>query len=138
MRGVPIRMEIGPKDIEKDQCVLVRRDTREKAFTPLVGVAARVREILDRMQGELLERARRFMADNTTRVATWDEFKQVMATKRGFLVAGWCRDADCEGKIKEETRATTRVIPLDREPSPGACIRCGRPSASEVLFAQAY
>jgi prolyl-tRNA synthetase len=138
MRGVPVRMEIGPKDIEKDQCVLVRRDTREKAFTPLARVAGKVREILDGMQRDLLERARRFMADNTTHVASWDEFKQVMATKRGFLVAGWCRDAACEAKIKEETKATTRVIPLDREPEAGACIRCGQPSPSEVLFAQAY
>jgi len=138
MRGVPIRMEIGPKDIEKDQCVLVRRDTREKAFTPLAGVAARVREILDRMQVELLERARKFMADNTSSVGNWDEFKQVMSTRRGFLRAGWCRDADCEAKIKEETKATTRVIPLDREKAPGTCIRCGKPSPSEVLFAQAY
>jgi prolyl-tRNA synthetase len=118
--------------------VLVRRDNREKSFTPLAGVGAKVRETLDALQHDLLERARKFMADNTTPVGSYDEFKQVMASKRGFLLAGWCRDADCEAKIKEETKATTRVIPLDREPVAGTCVRCGKPSASEVLFAQAY
>jgi prolyl-tRNA synthetase len=138
MRGVPVRMEIGPKDLEKDQCVLVRRDTREKIATPLAGVHGRVRELLARIQDELLERARRFVADNTTRVSTWDEFKRVMATRRGFLVAGWCREAECEARIKEETKATTRVMPLDPEPLAGQCVRCGKPSPGEVLFAQAY
>ena len=80
MRGVPLRLEIGPKDIEKDQCVLVRRDTREKAFVPLAGPRGRTsRELLDAIQKDLLERARQFVADNTTRVSTYDEFKQVMA-----------------------------------------------------------
>ena len=138
MRGVPLRMEIGPKDIEKDQCVLVRRDTREKLATPLAGAGARIRELLDRIQDGLLERARKHMADNTTHVKSWDEFKQVMADKRGFIVAGWCREPDCEAKIKEETKATTRVIPLDSKPGSGSCIRCGKPSPEEVLFAQAY
>jgi prolyl-tRNA synthetase len=138
MRGVPLRLELGPKDVEKDQCVLVRRDTREKIFVPLAGTPAKVRELLDTIQKDLLERARKFMADNTTHVASWDEFKAVMADKRGFLVAGWCGDASCEARIKEETKATIRVQPLDREPAPGSCIRCGKPSPAEVYFAQAY
>jgi prolyl-tRNA synthetase len=138
MRGVPLRLELGPKDIEKDQCVLVRRDSREKAFTPLAGVPARVGELLDAIQRSLLERARKFVADNTTRVSSWDEFRQVMAGRRGFLVAGWCGDAACEAKIKEETKATVRVIPLEGDARPGSCVRCGRPSEREVYFAQAY
>jgi prolyl-tRNA synthetase len=138
MRGVPLRLELGPKDIEKDQCVLVRRDTREKAFVPLAGASARVRELLDQIQGNLLERARKFLADNTTRVSSWDEFRQIMAGRRGFLVAAWCGDADCEAKIKQETKATVRVIPLEGEARAGSCIRCGRPSEREVYFAQAY
>lgn len=138
MRGVPLRLELGPKDVEKDQCVLVRRDTREKIFVPLAETPAKVRELLDTIQKDLLERARKFMADNTTHVASWDEFKAVMADKRGFLVAGWCGDASCEARIKEETKATIRVQPLDREPAPGSCIRCGKPSPAEVYFAQAY
>jgi prolyl-tRNA synthetase len=138
MRGVPLRLELGPKDIEKDQCVLVRRDSREKAFTPLAGVPARVRELLDAIQRNLLERARKFVADNTTRVSSWDEFRQVMAGRRGFLVAAWCGDAACEAKIKEETKATVRVIPLEGDSRPGSCVRCGEPSEREVYFAQAY
>ncbi len=138
MRGVPLRLELGPKDIEKDQCVLVRRDTREKLFTPLSGAPARIKELLETIQKSLLERARKFVADNTTRVSSWDEFREVMAGRRGFIIAGWCGDADCEARIKQETKATVRVIPLELEPRAGKCVRCGRPSEREVYFAQAY
>jgi prolyl-tRNA synthetase len=138
MRGVPLRLELGPKDIEKDQCVLVRRDTREKAFVPLAGAPGRIKELLETIQKDLLERARKFVADNTTRVSSWDEFRQIMAGRRGFLIAGWCGDAECEAKIKQETKATVRVIPLEAEGRPGTCVRCGRPSPQEVYFAQAY
>ncbi|MBI3932171.1 MAG: proline--tRNA ligase [Acidobacteria bacterium] len=138
MRGVPLRLEIGPKDIEKDQCVLVRRDSREKAFVPLAGLAVEVPQRLGAMQRQLLERARKFMADDTTRVTTYDQFEQVMEAKRGFLVAGWCGDAACEAKVKEETKATIRVIPTEGEAAAGACVRCGKPSPREVYFAQAY
>jgi prolyl-tRNA synthetase len=138
MRGVPLRLELGPKDLEKDQCVLVRRDTREKSFVPLAGLASEVPARLEAMQRELLERARRFVAENTSRAGSYDEFKAIMAARRGFIVAGWCGDAACEAKIKEETRATIRVVPTGPEATPGACIRCGRPSAREVYFAQAY
>jgi len=138
MRGVPLRLELGPKDIEKDQCVLVRRDTREKLFTPLAGAPARIKELLEAIQAGLLERARRFLADNTTRVSSWDEFQQIMAGRRGFIVAGWCGDAECEARIKAETKATVRVIPLEGEGRGGTCVRCGRPSPREVYFAQAY
>jgi prolyl-tRNA synthetase len=138
MRGVPIRLEIGPKDIEKDQCVLVRRDTREKAFVPLAGMAARARELLSTIQADLLARARRFVAENTARVGSYDEFKKVMEAKRGFLVAGWCGDADCEARIKQETKATIRVIPIEEDAARGTCVRCGKPSPREVYFAQAY
>jgi prolyl-tRNA synthetase len=138
MRGVPLRLELGPKDIEKDQCVLVRRDTREKAFTPLAGAPARVKELLDSIQTDLLARARTFVAENTTRVSSWDEFRQIMAGRRGFLIAGWCGDADCEAKIKAETKATIRVMTDDLAGTSGACIRCGKPSPRKVHFAQAY
>jgi prolyl-tRNA synthetase len=138
MRGVPLRLEIGPKDIEKDQCVLVRRDTREKAFVPRADLAPRTRALLEQIQVDLLARARKFLAENTSRVKTYDEFKAVMAEKRGFLVTGWCGEAGCEAKIKEETRATVRVIPLEGEGTPGVCVRCGKPSPREVYFAQAY
>jgi prolyl-tRNA synthetase len=138
MRGVPLRLEIGPKDIEKEQAVLVRRDTREKAFLPLAGLAAAAKDRLDALQADLLARARKFVADNTTRVSSYDEFKQVMANRRGFLVAGWCGEAACEAVIKQETKATVRVIPIEGDATPGACVHCGKPSPREVYFAQAY
>jgi prolyl-tRNA synthetase len=138
MRGAPVRLEIGPKDIEKDQCVLVRRDTREKAFVPTSQLAARSRELLAALQSDLLARARKLLAESTTRVSSYDEFKEVMETRRGFLVAGWCRDPGCEAKIKEETKATVRVIPVEGEEAPGTCVRCGKPSPREAYFAQAY
>jgi len=136
MRGVPLRLELGPKDIEKDQCVLVRRDSREKSFVPLAGLAAELPALLERQQADLLARARQFVADNTTRVSSYDQFKQAMASKRGFIVAGWNGDPAVEARIKEETKATIRVIPMG-EPVPAACVVTGQPGR-EVYFAQAY
>jgi prolyl-tRNA synthetase len=136
MRGVPLRLELGPKDIEKDQCVLVRRDTREKTPVPLAGIGAAAQDLLGRLQSDLLERARRFVSENTTRVKTYDEFKEVMAAKRGFIVAGWNGDAAVEAKIKEETKATIRVTPLGGG-AEAPCIVTGQPGR-ETWFAQAY
>jgi prolyl-tRNA synthetase len=137
MRGAPVRLELGPKDLEKKQCVLVRRENREKIFVSVEGLGDRVAALLEETQANLLERARAFLKSHTTTVRSWEEFKTVMAEKRGFLLAGWCGDAQCEAKIKEETKATIRVIPMG-EPRPGSCVRCGKPSATEVYFAQAY
>jgi prolyl-tRNA synthetase len=138
MRGVPLRLELGPKDVAKDQCVLVRRDSRAKAFVPLLGLGAKVKELLETLQSDLLTRARARQEENTSRVSSYDEFKEVMASKRGFLLTGWCGGADCEERIKEETKATIRVIPIAGAKAAGACIRCGSPSPQEVYFAQAY
>jgi prolyl-tRNA synthetase len=136
MRGVPVRLEIGPKDVEKSQCVLVRRDNRAKESVPLAGAPARLGEILEGMQKDLLERARAFVAANTTRVSSYDEFKQVMADKRGFIVAGWNGDAAIEARIKDETKATVRVIPMG-DPVEAPCVVTGQ-KGREVVFAQAY
>jgi len=138
MRGVPLRLELGPKDVAKDQCVLVRRDSRAKAFVPLLGLGAKVKELLEALQSDLLTRARQRQEENTSRVSSYDEFKDVMASKRGFLLTGWCGKADCEARIKEETKATIRVIPIAAAQTAGACVRCGSPSPQEVYFAQAY
>jgi prolyl-tRNA synthetase len=136
MRGVPYRLEIGPKDVAKEQCVLVRRTDRKKDFVPLAGVAAKLGELLDELQKDLLERAKTFREDNTARVSSYDDFKEVMRTKRGFLLAGWNGDPAVEAKIKEETKATVRVIPMDggRE---APCVVTGE-KGREVYFAQAY
>ncbi len=136
MRGVPVRLEIGPKDVAKEQCVLVRRDNRAKDFVPLAGVAERLGELLDTLQKDLLERARQFTADNTTRVSSYDEFKEVMKTKRGFILAGWNGDPAVEARIKEETKATIRIIPTESERD-APCVVTGE-KGREVYFAQAY
>ncbi|MCX7718385.1 MAG: proline--tRNA ligase [Candidatus Sumerlaeaceae bacterium] len=144
MRGVPLRLEIGPKDIEKQQCVLARRDNREKAFVPLTELEARVPALLAQLQTDLLERARRFRDENTRTVASFDEFRQVIEDKRGFIRAGWNGDPAVELKIKEETKATIRCIPLgdDNRPLPPPeglkCIYTGEPAKYEVYFARAY
>ena len=138
LRGVPLRLELGPKDVEKDQCVLVRRDNREKAFVPLAGLAGEVGELLEQIQSNLFERAKQRLAEQTTEVSSYDDFKQVMAGRRGFLVAGWCGDAACEARIKDETKATIRVIPIEGDPDAGKCVRCDGDSPRRVYFAQAY
>ena len=135
MRGVPLRLELGPKDVEKQQCVLVRRDNREKAFVPLTGLAANVTERLDAMQAGLLEAARQRVASQTSRVSSYAEFKEVLSTRRGFVVAGWNGDPAIEARIKEETKATIRVIPFEEREAP--CIVTGE-KGREVYFAQAY
>jgi prolyl-tRNA synthetase len=136
MRGVPLRLELGPKDLEQNACMLVRRDTREKTSVPLGALASHVPALLETFQQDLLARARRFVADNTTRVKTYAEFKDVMATRRGFVVAGWGGDPAVEAQIKEETKATIRVMSLD-EPREAPCMVTGQPGR-EVYFAQAY
>ena len=138
MRGVPIRLELGPRDVEKAQCVLVRRDTRAKASVAMGAVAPTVNALLESIQSDLLDRARRFQQEHTSHVDRYQEFQEIMASRRGFLLAGWCGDAGCEARIKEETKATIRVIPIEGPQAAGACIRCGRPSPQEVYFAQAY
>jgi prolyl-tRNA synthetase len=135
MRGVPLRLELGPKDIEKDQCVLARRDTREKVPVPLASLEATAAALLETIQEELLAKARAFVEANTTRVSGYAEFKEAMAEKRGFIVAGWNGDRVLEARIKEETKATIRVMPM--EPREAACMVTGQPG-HEVYFAQAY
>ena len=136
MRGVPVRLEVGPKDIEKDSCVLVRRENRAKEFVPLAGAASRLASLLDTIQADLLEQARARVKASTTRVSSYDEFKQAMADSRGFIVAGWNGDPKVEARIKEETKATIRVIPMG-DPVEAACVVTGE-KGREVVFAQAY
>jgi prolyl-tRNA synthetase len=136
MRGVPLRVEVGPKDVEKDQAVVVRRDNRAKEFVPAGALPARVKEILPAFQKDMLERAKAFVASNTTRVSSYAEFKEAMATKRGFIRAGWNGDPAVEARIKEETKATVRVFPQD-EDIDAPCVVTGE-KGKEVYFAQAY
>ena len=138
MRGVPLRIEIGPKDIEKAQVFTARRDTREKAGVPMDGLAARVREILDSIQRNLLERAVAFREAHTQRVESYAAFKEAMEGRPGFVIAAWCGSADCEAQIKTDTQATIRNMPLNAPAPSGTCVRCDSPSQAEAWFAKSY
>ena len=144
MRGVPLRLEIGPKDIEKGQVVLVRRDTREKGMVPMDGLTAHVGVQLETIQRALYDRALKFREEHTTRESSYEGFKKIMDGRPGFVVSPWCGDAECEAQIKAETQATLRNIPLDAvrwseagQPGP-PCLKCGRPAVAEAWFAKAY
>ncbi len=138
LRGVPLRLEIGPKDLEKAQVMSARRDTREKAPIPMAELTARVPALLERIQSDLLERARAFREDHTTRVETWDEFRTAMDGRPGFVVASWCGRAECEAEIKAETQATLRNIPLAEPRAEGRCVKCQQPAGVKAWFAKAY
>ena len=137
MRGAPVRLEIGPKDIEKGQVVLARRDTRDKLPTPMDGLSGRVVALLDEIQQSLLDRARAFRDEHTARAGTWSEFREAMEGRPGFVVARWCAEADCEAAIKAETQATIRNLPFEQAVD-GACVRCDRPAVRVARFAKAY
>jgi prolyl-tRNA synthetase len=138
LRGVPLRLEIGPKDIEKSQVMLVRRDTREKIPTPMDGLGARVVALLSEIQQGLFDRALKFREENTRRVSTYEEFKQLLEGRPGFLLAPWCGAAACEALIKADTQATVRTIPFGSQVPGGTCVRCDAPAVAEAYFAKAY
>jgi prolyl-tRNA synthetase len=138
MRGVPLRLEIGPKDIEKSQVMLARRDTRAKLPTPMEGLAGTIVGLLEEIQASLYTRALQFREDHTQRVSNFDEFKQVMEGRPGFVVCGWCGSAECEAQIKAETQATLRNIPFTGADVNGTCVKCGLPSPDDAWFAKAY
>jgi prolyl-tRNA synthetase len=139
MRGVPLRLEIGPKDIEKSQVLLARRDTREKQGVSIDGLAGHVRSLLDNIQKSLLERAITFREEHTHRAEDYDNFKATMEGRPGFVIAPWCGEADCEAQIKTDTQATIRNMPLDgAAPSGKSCVRCGKPAVADAWFAKAY
>jgi prolyl-tRNA synthetase len=138
LRGVPLRIEIGPKDIEKSAVMVARRDTREKASMPMAGLADAVKSKLEEIQKALFDRALKFREEHTTRVSSYDEFKAVMEGRPGFVIAGWCGSEECEAQIKAETQATLRNIPFGSEGKSGTCVKCGRPSVGDAWFAKAY
>lgn len=140
MRGVPLRIEIGPKDIVENRAVVVRRDNKTKAFLGLESLGRSIPGILDSIQVSLFEQALKFQLENTREVRDYLDFKDVIETKRGFIKSWWCGDEACEDKIKEETMATVRVIPLEEKEGQdaAACICCGRKGKEFVTFARAY
>ncbi len=147
MRGVPLRMELGPKDVAKGTVVLARRDRpgkEGKSFVPQEGIAVTVAAMLEEIQKALFDRALAFREANTAEPANYDEFKT--AVEKGFAFSWWCGVAECEAKIKEETKATMRCIPLDQTlgtgrsaaGGTGKCVYCGQPAKEKAIFAKAY
>jgi prolyl-tRNA synthetase len=138
MRGVPVRIEVGPRDLEKGQVVLVRRDNGEKEFVLSYELPIRLPELLGQVQNDMLKRALEFREVNTRRCSDYSEFKKIIEEKRGFVVADWCGEGGCEEKIKDETKATIRCLPSGLKPASGKCIACGETADAAAYFARAY
>jgi prolyl-tRNA synthetase len=138
MRGVPLRIEIGPKDLKENKAVAVRRDIQKKEFVPRESLAARTAGLLQEIQASLFDQALAFQKENTHEVSGYEEFKAALEDKRGFLKAWWCGDEACEDRVKEETMATIRVIPLKKEEGSGRCVCCQKEGKELVYFARAY
>jgi prolyl-tRNA synthetase len=141
MRGVPLRIELGPRDVSNGKCVLARRDQPGKAGKSVVdraGIGEQVAKLLGEIQQALYDRALKTRNENTSKPANYEEFKK--AVEKGFALAGWCGSAECEAKIKEETKATMRCIPLEQMGKVGSspCILCGKASSEKAIFAKAY
>ena len=138
MRGIPLRIEVGPKDIEAGKCVVVRRDNKEKIDVAFTELEEKIGEILEKMQSDMLEAARA-RRDSQTYVATdYEEFKKIFAEKTGFVKAMWCGDQACEDRIKEELSVTSRCMPFEQENISDKCVCCGKPAKKMVYWGKAY
>ncbi|MEY3820678.1 MAG: hypothetical protein RL337_859 [Bacteroidota bacterium] len=138
MKGVPVRIAIGARDLEQNIVEVARRDTKEKANASIDGIGLHVKNLLDEIQANIYNRAKAFRDDHITEANTWDEFVQLLDNKTGFISAHWDGSPETEEKIKEQTKATIRCIPLDNKQEAGTCILSGNPSTQRVLFARAY
>lgn len=138
MKGVPIRIEIGEKEAESGILTCARRDIKEKIQVQEKNLKNHLEGLLEDMQNDLFEKHKIMTEKNTHYANSYDDFKKIMKTDRGFIYAFWCEDKTCETKIKEETKATTRCLPLDSIEQKGECVYCGKPAMHQWLFAQAY
>ncbi len=138
MRGIPLRIEIGPRDIENNKAVLARRDTGEKIEINLDELEVKVAELLDKIQVEMLERARAHRDEHTYTATEYAEFLDILNNKPGFVKAMWCGDRACEDKVKEDAAATSRCMPFEQEKLSDKCICCGKPASKMVYWGKAY
>ena len=138
MRGIPVRIEIGPRDIEANKVVLARRDTGEKIEINLDELEVKVAELLDKIQAEMLERARAHREEHTYTATEYAEFLDILNNKPGFVKAMWCGDRACEDKVKEDAQATSRCMPFEQEKLSDKCICCGKPASKMVYWGKAY
>ncbi|MBR1597950.1 MAG: proline--tRNA ligase [Lachnospiraceae bacterium] len=138
MRGIPLRVEIGPRDIEANKALVVRRDTGEKIEVSLDEIDTRIGELLDTIQKDMYEKALKHREENTHVAKNWDEFLDIINNKQGFIKAMWCGETECEEAIKEETSATTRCMPFVQENLGDVCVHCGKPAHKMMYFGRAY
>ena len=138
MRGIPVRVEIGPRDIENGKCILVRRDTREKIEADIENLGETIKELLETIQKDMFNRALTHREEHTYTASDYNEFKNTIENKSGFIKAMWCEDRACEDKIKEETGATSRCMPFAQEKISDVCVCCGKPANKMVVWGRAY
>ncbi|MCI8805840.1 MAG: proline--tRNA ligase [Clostridiales bacterium] len=138
MKGVPVRIELGPRDIENGQAILARRDTGEKTTVKICDIEKEVISLLDNIQSSLLEKAKAHRDTKTSTAKNMEEFKKVLDTNQGFIKAMWCGNEECENKIKEETGATSRCIPFEQEHIGDTCVCCQKPAEKMVIWGKAY
>ena len=138
MKGIPVRLEIGPKDIENNSCVLVRRDTGEKISASLEGIEETIAKLLEDIQNNLFNKALEHRNEHTYTATDYDSFKEIVETKPGFVKSMWCGDEACENKIKEDTGATARCMPFEQENLGETCVCCGKKAKTMVYWGRAY
>jgi len=138
MKGIPVRLEIGPKDIENNSCVLVRRDTGEKISASLDGIEETIEKLLEDIQNNLYNKALEHRNEHTYTATDYDSFKEIVETKPGFVKSMWCGDEACENKIKEDTGATARCMPFEQEELHENCVCCGKKAKKMVYWGRAY
>jgi len=138
LQGIPLRIEIGPKDVEKNQVVMVRRDLMEKQFISRDGIFETIKQTLEKMQTDMLEKARQFREANSRSIDSYDMLKVFLAGEGGFAHVHWCGDPACETRFKDDSNATIRNIPFEAEAEKGQCIVCGKDSGRRVIVAKAY
>jgi len=138
MRGIPVRIEVGPRDLANGEAVVVRRDNGEKQTVKLDELETLIPQLLEQIQKDMLEKARAHRDAHTYTVTNYDEFKETIETKPGFIKAMWCEDRACEDAIKEETGATARCMPFAQEHVADTCVYCGKEAKKMVYFGRAY
>jgi len=139
MRGVPLRVEIGPKDMEKEQCCIARRDTGEKTFVPLAELEETVKHLLDAIHDNMFAMAKKNLEENTFSAETWEEVKEILEKNGGgFVKTKWCGDLECELAMKEKVGVTSRCMPLAQTKSVGKCPVCGKECETDIIWGVAY
>ncbi len=138
LKGVPLRLDLGPRDLDSGNVTVSRRDNGHKGALPLAGLAHHVPLILEEIQQNLLAQATAFLEEHTFSPEDYDEMKALLEDPGGFVVTGWCGQAECEDRVKADTKASIRYLPLEQKPAEGSCIVCGRPAAEEAAWAEAY